>query len=320
MDILSELGELALASRLRRLSERLMKDVSRIYKELDIDFEARWFPLLYALSRHSPMPITLLADSLSLTHPAVNQLAGEMLKHGLLRASKDRKDERKRLLRLSPKGREILGRLEPVWELIRQATGEVLSSTEHDVLQDLDAIEKQLDDQDMYSRIVARLQLPPPSNLEIVNYRPALKKHFERLNHEWLTQFFEIEPPDKEILKDPNGKIIRRGGTILFAVLNGNVVGTCALIKHGEDMYELAKMAVTKDLQGRRIGRRLAEAIIERARREGARSLYLQTNPGLLAANHLYRKLNFRTVKSVPWPTASYRRETIAMRLDFKQK
>ena len=42
-DIIAELGELAFASRLKRLSDRLMRDVSRIYQQMDVDFEARWF-------------------------------------------------------------------------------------------------------------------------------------------------------------------------------------------------------------------------------------------------------------------------------------
>ena len=37
MDIIQELGSLAFASRLKRISERLMKDVSRVYADLDVD-------------------------------------------------------------------------------------------------------------------------------------------------------------------------------------------------------------------------------------------------------------------------------------------
>jgi 2-hydroxychromene-2-carboxylate isomerase len=77
MDLIIELGELALASRLKRLSERLMRDVSRVYRELDEPFEARWFPLLRALLEESPQGVTQVARALGLTHPAVNQLAGD---------------------------------------------------------------------------------------------------------------------------------------------------------------------------------------------------------------------------------------------------
>ena len=39
MDVLKQLGELAFASRLKRLSERLMKGVTRLYREHDVEFE-----------------------------------------------------------------------------------------------------------------------------------------------------------------------------------------------------------------------------------------------------------------------------------------
>jgi hypothetical protein len=69
MDIITELAELAFASRLKRLSERLAKDVLLLYRKLDVDFEARWFSVLYTLS---PMAVTKLAQSLVLTHMAIN--------------------------------------------------------------------------------------------------------------------------------------------------------------------------------------------------------------------------------------------------------
>jgi len=60
-DLIGQLGELALASRMRRLSERLLRDTSRVYDELDADFQARWFPLLQALLRRSPQGVTEMA-------------------------------------------------------------------------------------------------------------------------------------------------------------------------------------------------------------------------------------------------------------------
>ncbi len=44
MDLINELEELALASRLRRLSDRLMRDVSGIYDDLEVDFKRAGFP------------------------------------------------------------------------------------------------------------------------------------------------------------------------------------------------------------------------------------------------------------------------------------
>ncbi len=72
MDTINEMAELAFASRLKRLSDRLMKNVSHLYHKFDIDFEASWFTVLYALNRKSPMSVTSLARSLGLTHTPIN--------------------------------------------------------------------------------------------------------------------------------------------------------------------------------------------------------------------------------------------------------
>ena len=41
-----DLGGLALGSRLKRLSDRLYRGVARIYRELDVEMEPRWFPVV----------------------------------------------------------------------------------------------------------------------------------------------------------------------------------------------------------------------------------------------------------------------------------
>ena len=43
MDLIAQLGELALASRLHRLADGLQRDVTDLYAELGLDFQARWF-------------------------------------------------------------------------------------------------------------------------------------------------------------------------------------------------------------------------------------------------------------------------------------
>lgn len=49
-DLLLQLGHLALATRLKRISDSLMNDVSKLYKQHHVNFEARWFTLMYLLS------------------------------------------------------------------------------------------------------------------------------------------------------------------------------------------------------------------------------------------------------------------------------
>jgi GNAT superfamily N-acetyltransferase len=130
--------------------------------------------------------------------------------------------------------------------------------------------------------------------VEIVTYRPEYAGDFDRLNRAWLEQYFTVEPLDEAYLGDPEGRILQPGGEIFFAVEAGRVVGTCAAIPQGDGSFELAKLAVTPEAQGRGIGRTLALAVIAFARARGAMRVVLTSNSALGPALRLYESLGFR--------------------------
>jgi len=318
-DILAELGELALASRMKRLSEALMKDAVGFYAELGVEFHPRWFPAFHALGRRrSPLAIGELAQGLGLTHPAISQVAGQMVHAGLVRQTRDRRDDRRRLLSLTPAGRRVHRKLLPAWEAIRAAARELLNEAGTDLLIDMERIEAALARQSVMDRVRVRLGMPAPGTLRIADYRPAYKKHFKALNEEWLRAQFAIEDHDARLLNDPNGAIIHKGGAILFALLDREVVGTAALVRHPGNLPELCKMAVAPHARRRGIGTALAQAAIGRAREWGAPRLYLQTSPLLEEALRVYRGLGFRPLKSNPLPGPEYQRDSITMALRLR--
>jgi DNA-binding MarR family transcriptional regulator len=153
MDLIQKLGALALASRLKRISERLQRDVSRIYRSQNVDFESRWFPVLYLLKENKQVSIMEAARSLGLTHPAINQIAGEMADAGLVASARDKTDERRRLLSLTKKGETTLARLEPIWTDVEAATQRLIESAGTGVMRILASIESELDNESMYERI-----------------------------------------------------------------------------------------------------------------------------------------------------------------------
>ena len=75
-------------------------------------------------------------------------------------------------------------------------------------------------------------------NVTIVDYNPQYAEDFKRLNVAWIEKYFKVEEHDLEQLSDPDGYIISKGGHILVAKLDENVVGVCALVKTGEDAFE----------------------------------------------------------------------------------
>jgi len=161
------------------------------------------------------------------------------------------------------------------------------------------------------------METPSPTTVpvQIVAYTPAYAQAFYDLNHAWISRYFFMEEADKKSLGDPQGYILDKGGYILMALYQGQPVGTCALIKDGEGIFELAKMAVTPQAQGLKIGKQLGEAAIAQARQAGAHRLYLVSNRRLETALHLYRRLGF---VEVPMPPSIYARADIMMELDLR--
>ena len=317
-DIFAELGEFALASRLRRLSETMMAEGEELYRDLGISFKPKWFPAFYALSKRSPLAVGELAAELGVSHTAVAKIAAEMMRAGLVRAaSHGRGDKRRSLYALTPAGKRALRRLRPVWREIARAARGILAEAGVDLIADIERFEKAFARRSVVDLVREGLRLEPRRRLEIVDYRPAYKKHFRSLNEEWLREHFEIEKEDTRVLADPMGRIIRRSGCVLFALWDGEVAGTCALMKHPGGHIELAKMAVRSDLRHRGIGGTLITSAIGRARSMGARELYLRTDLALRDALRLYRRTGFRRIARDPLEPCCMCRACIPMKLDL---
>lgn len=93
---------------------------------------------------------------------------------------------------------------------------------------------------------------------------------------------------------------------------NGEIVGTCALIKLNDDTYELAKMAVSEAARGKGVGWLLGQAAIHKAREFKAKTIFLESNTILEPAIKLYQKLGFQKIVGQPSP---YERCNIQMEL-----
>jgi DNA-binding MarR family transcriptional regulator len=151
-NIINELGSLALATRLKNLSDRLAKDVAQIYKESDFDFEPRWFAVFYSLKDGNELAVMELSSMLQQSHPAVNQVANILVKKGLVVERKDKLDQRKRLLKLSKKGLQLAADMEPLWAKIKEANDQLLKQSKN-ILASLEAVENALDKKSIKERL-----------------------------------------------------------------------------------------------------------------------------------------------------------------------
>ncbi len=135
--------------------------------------------------------------------------------------------------------------------------------------------------------------------MEIVEFEPAHAEAFRVLNEAWISKYFALEAKDREVLEDPQGKIIAKGGRVFMALRDGAAVGCAALLKMDDGGYEVAKMTVSETLRGSGLGRLLMQRCIDAGAELGATRLYLETNSSLGPALGLYRAMGFRDLAPV---------------------
>ena len=153
--------------------------------------------------------------------------------------------------------------------------------------------------------------------IELRTYQPEDAKAFRELNEAWIEKYFGIEEHDREILGDPDNYVIKPGGNIFLAFLEGRPIGCCALVAVEPGFFEVAKMAVDERYRGRGVGRKMLAYTIEQARRVGASVLYIETNRKLANAIHLYESLGF---KHLPPKESPYVRANVFMELRLGPK
>jgi GNAT superfamily N-acetyltransferase len=149
--------------------------------------------------------------------------------------------------------------------------------------------------------------------MEIRDFEPKYAAAFKALNVAWITKHYVLEPKDEELLNDPAGKIIARGGMIPFAVEAGEPVGCCAMIPMADGGFELGKMAVSEAHRRKGIASLIIEACIERARTKGAPRLYLESGLELKPAIALYEGLGFVHLPPERRPSSPYARVSVWM-------
>jgi DNA-binding MarR family transcriptional regulator/N-acetylglutamate synthase-like GNAT family acetyltransferase len=295
MNFVQELGIKAFGSRLKNFSDLLIRDVTQIYSEQNIDFEPRWFTLMMLLEREGELSVTGIAQRLNQTHPAVIQVATVLEREGLVNSTKKEQDARKRYLKLSSKGKKLISEIEPLWKSIENATQILLEETDPDFLNALYKIEMHLQKKSLYERIKEQIKKSEYEKISIVAYSPELKKHFKRLNYEWLEKYFEVEEADRIVLENPETEIIDKGGEIFFAMVGEQIAGTVGICKVNNNSCELTKMAVSESFQGKQVGKKLLNAALDYVKSKGYRKIELFTSPILEKAVSLYRAAGFVT-------------------------
>ncbi len=309
-------GKLAIGSRLRFLNERIADDAAQLYKLYGVSLKPKWWPIYYILSEDKKASITEIAREIGHSHPSVSNIVREMRQAGLVRETKDPTDGRKNLVSLSTKGQKIAAKIADQYEDVDKAVEDILTQTTHNLWLAMEEFEYLLNRKSLSQRVLEQRKIREASKVKIVPYEHKYREAFKALNEEWIRAYFKMEEKDHRSLDHPKQYILDKGGHILVALYEGKAVGVCALMKmdHEEYDYELAKMGVSPETQGKGLGWILGKAVVDKARELGAAKLYLESNTILKPAINLYRKLGFKKVAGRPSP---YERANIQMELEL---
>jgi len=305
---------MALGSRLRRLSELLTDQAAKVYELYQVELHPKWFPVFYALSAGEEKSITEIAREIGHSHPSVSTIVKEMLKKGVILECPNKSDGRKNYIKLSDTGLAMNRKLQEQLTDVNAAIETAFKETQYNIWEAIEEWEFLLEQKDLAKRVLAERKLREKQDVEIVNYKPEYQQAFRQLNEEWITAYFKMEEEDYHALDHPKEYILDKDGYILMALYKGKPVGTCALIKMDDNMYELAKMAVSSEAKGKGIGFLLGKAIIKKAQKKDIKKLHLGSNTMLKPAISLYHKLGFKKVTGIPSP---YERCNIQMELEL---
>lgn len=147
-----------IGAQLRRLSERIDRDVGRVYAHLGITFEQRWFGVLNQIVQNGPMTVGDLATALRITHVSVSQSLRSLEAAGYVRALPDPRDARRRRQSLTDEGEALVARLTPLW-LAMNREAEAINREADDVAARLDRLDQVLDRSSLYDRLIAEAEV-----------------------------------------------------------------------------------------------------------------------------------------------------------------
>ncbi len=141
--------------------------------------------------------------------------------------------------------------------------------------------------------MIRLVEVQSPEDLPVI--RCLFREYADALGEQGIDlcfQGFEAE------LAGLPGKYAAPGGTMLIAWDDNIPVGCVALrpIDGSADAGEMKRLYVRPGQRGAALGRRLAEALCEKARRAGYRRICLDTLPSMTSAIALYATMGFMPI------------------------
>lgn len=296
MQVYEMAGELIIGSRLKRLSEKFLSDVSKVYKSQGIPFETAYFPVFYLLNLHGTLTVSHVARELEITQSGASQMINSLVKKGLVRYDKDKDDKRIRIASFTPRGTLLLGQVEPVWESIGKCFRKILEEGDNSryLFQALGEIEESIAKKNLFSRVSKDLEKKNLLKKVVFSpYDPILEKEYKALALSWLVENSFAKTNDTDFI-NKTGKMVEKGlGIVRLAKIENQVVGAFYLSKIGGDRAEILVFGVEDSRGHLDLAQLLLSRLLETMREEKINRVSIRLNRRLAPLIKLFRGAGF---------------------------
>ncbi len=243
MSVYQDAGLLILGTRLKRISDRFLNEVSRIYLKQNICFETAWFPVLFLLDKKGSLSLTEISNELEVSHSAISQMMNQLQAKNIVDIQPDDSDARIKRIFLTVRGKKLIEQVHPVWNALDRNLHRILpQNMDHDeFLNVLSFIEKQLNH-----------HLLSEATLTYLNHQPDDVKVIEPDNQtiEKLTKW----------LKKENAGFVLSEEKLLLALTGDDIIGMAAFQIESDSLI-LNYLYVSPGQRRKGVGLRLIQHI-----------------------------------------------------------
>lgn len=285
--VLEKSKSLVLGNLLQRLNENLRKEAQQFYKSQNIDFEPKWFPVIYVLAQKQAISIVELSQEIGYSHPTTISLLKELEKKELIGSTKDAKDERKRLITLTDKANEMIIQLQPLWLIMTEALVE-LTDTENNLFKAINEVNQNLKSKNLFDRMTAIKEIKdkstPTTTENCIKVDQVTDEKLIEIAFAIRRQVFVEEQnvsQERESMDDNEA-------VHYLATVNGLPAGA-ARYRKTEKGAKIERIAVLNTYRGKRIGEAILLKILDDLKDENKIFLYAQVN-----ASRFYIKNGFK--------------------------
>lgn len=152
-DFIVSLGLPFLAHRLKRASESILEGTGPFLGGHSFDAPARSASTLLLLRSEGPLGVTEIARRLSLTHPLVIKLVRALLAAGYVSETADALDARRRLIGLTPLGKQQSDTLDALIATITKTFTQLFQETGADLYAAVERFEAAVEKRPIFARL-----------------------------------------------------------------------------------------------------------------------------------------------------------------------